>query len=789
MSTHARRKKWLATSVPLLALAVGVLPIAASSTASAASAPTTNSRAQQANTPLANNAANSATNDAADDVDRIAAPPEPGPDRGPGPLDGSYTKPIGRGPSPADLPLGPPAHLRAATAALPPGCTLAEFSTLSPQALADFLTRADVGPDCLRGYLWTYTPELARVLTPAHLQAVLARITALAPTYDGTDAAHLYELWYFTHAALYLDWNNPSLGLRVPAVTTAISAAADAFRAAPHAFDVTPTSGALLRELLISIDTEGVREHQLPLLTRVFRDMDGTTNAWQTPGRPAAVVNAQTVAYHGIYNGDAGFIAAVQADPAYRAGLKAFIGYRNLNTPSLSGLLRNGVFEYARLGRIPSLTAETVAGLSTLLTDTEGWYGRWSVPWNEIAHSLETYGSCHAAGVCKADVEAAVFPNTYTFDQGDIEVHTSLDRATVEQLYYASKQVKEQFFRTIGTDQPLTGDSNHKLTIRLYASMADYHSYQPFLYDLSVSNGGMYIERGATFYTYQRVVPRDSQLQLEELFRHEYTHYLNGRWAVPGYFGDAPWYTDNRTTAFDEGMAEYMAGSTRDQGVKLRKSLVTKIVSDVAKYGTRPSVNETLHFKYDDAGYFFRYYAYAGSFFSMLGRDHPELLTEMYAHLRSNDVAGFDAFLNRVSGPTYQAEFDKYLDQQIAGVDNLIIPTAKYTPPAQLTATTPAQIQQAFYQSTANNPTACTAFRDDHPRFTCTGAITANITSTDPGRMHNDTAATVDYFILTRAGAALNNLADMNCHFAQPQPWTNGRAATSTYSCEGPLRP
>ncbi|WP_406281884.1 collagenase [Embleya sp. NBC_00896] len=762
-----------------MALAVGVLPIATTSAASAVPHPSSNSRVVEANAQAASAPG--------DEVERIGAPVALGPDRGPGAVDGGNTIVVGRGPSPADLPSETPT--RARTAAAVPGCTLAEFSALSPQALADFLTRADIGPDCLRGFLWTYTPDLGRVLTPAHVQAVLDRITALAPAYDGTNASHLYELWYFAHAAMYLDWDNAAINLRIPSVVAAINRAADAFRAGPHAFDITPTSGALLREVLITADVDGVRERQLPLLTRVFRDMDGTTNAWQSPNRAKAAIDAQVIAYHGISNGDAGFIAAVQADPAYRAGLKAFVGYRHLNTPTTSGLLRNAVYEYGRLGRIPALTTETVAGLGTLLTDTEGWYGRFSVPWSEVAHWLETYGRCHEVGVCRADVEATVFPQTYSFDQGAIEVHTSLDRATVEQLYYASKQVKEQFFRTLGTDQPLPGDPNDKLTIRLYASMADYHKYQTFLYGYATNNGGLYIEEGATFYTYQRVVPRDSLLQLEELFRHEYTHYLNGRYAVPGSFGQGPWYAENRTTAFDEGMAEYMAGATRDQGVKLRKSLVTKVISDVQKYGSRPSVRETLHFRYDDDGYFFRYYAYAGSFFSMLGRDHPDLLAEMYDHLRTNDVAGYDAFLDRVSGPTYQAEFDTYLDRQIADVNNLIVPVATYTPTAQLSATGAAYVRQVFTQATGITPTSCTAAYDAHPRFTCTGQITANIGSTDPGRMHKDMAATVDYFILTRAGAAMNNLADMNCHFGRPQPWNTGLAATSSYSCEGPLRP
>ncbi|MFE7425136.1 hypothetical protein [Streptomyces sp. NPDC057545] len=51
-----------------------------------------------------------------------------------------------------------------------------------------------------------------------------------------------------------------------------------------------------------------------------------------------------------------------------------------------------------------------------------------------------------------------------------------------------------------------------------------------------------------------------------------------------------------------------------------------------------------------------------------------------------------------------------------------------------------------------------------------------------------DMSETVDYFILDRAGAASNNLADMNCSFGPVEIWTNKVAGTSSYSCEGPLR-
>lgn len=57
------------------------------------------------------------------------------------------------------------------------------------------------------------------------------------------------------------------------------------------------------------------------------------------------------------------------------------------------------------------------------------------------------------------------------------------------------------------------------------------------LYGYSVDNGGIYIEGIGTFFTYERT-PEESIYSLEELFRHEFTHYLQGRYLVPGLFNE-----------------------------------------------------------------------------------------------------------------------------------------------------------------------------------------------------------------------------------------------------------
>ncbi|MFD0381706.1 collagenase [Streptomyces stramineus] len=249
----------------------------------------------------------------------------------------------------------------------------------------------------------------------------------------------------------------------------------------------------------------------------------------------------------------------------------------------------------------------------------------------------------------------------------------------------------------------------------LYASRSDYETYHPLLTGMSTDNGGIYIEKGATFYTYERRVPQDSTLTLEELFRHEYTHYLNGRWAVPGLFGEGPWYQGDRTTAMDEGTAEFFDGATRDQGVKVRKSLVQSIINDTAG-GTKPrmSVNRLLHATYDGDG--FRFYSYAGTFFEFLWTERPAQLKEMYGYTRANDVAGFDAWRARLGGdPGTQRAYDTFLDQQIAKVKDLYVPDTTFTPSAGWTPVTPPRSARPSPPRPASRPSAAPTRRRNAP--------------------------------------------------------------------------
>ncbi|MFH8839311.1 collagenase [Streptomyces sp. NPDC017868] len=725
-----------------------------------------------------------------DEVDHRATAPRT--TFGPAPAPGGHA--TGRVPGRAPAPTTARAFAADATGTTAAGvpCTLDGITGLAPEQFADFLADPAVTADgCLRGLIWTWDARLAPVMSDAHVQAVARRVSSLSAAHDGRNSSHLEEMFTYLHAVAYHDYSRTEIDTTDAPTVNAIRQAVADFAAAARTFDVTATNANTLREALYAASAPGLRQHQLGLIKRVLATMDPSHTATNLdPAWAGAALAGLSVNYLGVYPGnqDSAFHAAVAADPAYRAAFKAFAGYAHLKGTANSWVVRDALGEFGRFGQVDGLRDETVAGLGTVFGTVVDTFGRGSAQWAKVVSWLNYYEACKPYGVCKDDIEKQLFPYTYTYDNGGIKVRTALDRATVDQLYYASKQVKAQYHRVLGTDKPLADDTNTTLNIVLYASRSDYEVYHPLLTDMSTNNGGIYIERGATFYTYQRRVPQDSSLTLEELFRHEYTHYLNGRWAVPGFFGQGPWYQGDRTTAMDEGTAEFFDGATRDNGIAVRKSLVRGIINDTAGGGPRMSVRQLLHATYDGDG--FRFYNYAGTFFEFLWTERPSLLREMYTNLRNNDVSGYDAWRERLSADTgLQQAYDRFLDAQIAKVDTLYVPNTTYTANGYLRDADVSAVRTAFANATQNTPDCYEAGEYGKRRFVCTGRITANLSDAgNADKVFKDMSETVDYFILDRAGAASNNLADMNCSFGAVDIWSSRVAGTSSYSCEGPLR-
>ena len=80
------------------------------------------------------------------------------------------------------------------------------------------------------------------------------------------------------------------------------------------------------------------------------------------------------------------------------------------------------------------------------------------------------------------DIEAQLFPNTFSYDNQRIIIKTPLELQDVEPLYYALKEVFSQFFRLSESKQPVANDPNYVLEIIIYGSRDEYRAYQPLLW-------------------------------------------------------------------------------------------------------------------------------------------------------------------------------------------------------------------------------------------------------------------------------------------------------------------
>ena len=119
-----------------------------------------------------------------------------------------------------------------------------------------------------------------------------------------------------------------------------------------------------------------------------------------------------------------------------------------------------------------------------------------------------------------------------------------------------------------GNDKALEpGNADDVLTIVIYNNPDEYQLNRQ-LYGYETNNGGIYIEE-KTFFTYERT-PKQSIYSLEELFRHEFTHYLQGRYEVPGLFGSGEMYQNERLTWFQEGNAEFLQDLRTNNVVRVK---------------------------------------------------------------------------------------------------------------------------------------------------------------------------------------------------------------------------
>jgi microbial collagenase len=528
-------------------------------------------------------------------------------------------------------------------------CDSARLYALQGAALAGYV--ATLSGTCLNGLVFDATEANWRLMAPDNMRAVAYEAQRRAQGWDGQSANGLWPLAVFLKAGYYVQSNHPdkvgdydaALGQLVLQAPRALLQNAALWQAvAPD-----PASGVAawyrwtdisssVSESLILLDSVRQSDTLIALATDYFRRY--------TPAAKATVAqyglfSLQTALYNlHLSDGFAARVAAGQADSLVSALAGVLGGGRAAFVDDL--LYRNTVRETGRFMLYAHTEPEAEQAMVPLLTQAP-----LSADWAEAVYALKNFGHvpCERYRLCNADarLRQALFPRHWRFDDGALIFDTALGLEDVLPLYYAMKQVRAQYHRVIGSAEPVSPGRTPVLHMVIYANPDDYRAFQPLLNNLSADNGGIYIERDGTFYTFQRRVPQDSSLTMEELVRHEYVHYLNGRFLEVAQWGEPPFYNDDRRMPwFDEGMAEFLAWSTSRQGIKVRGHTVGPVAAGWPGSFREPA--STMRSAYADG---WDFYNQSALWFHYLYRQEPAQLLTAFAAVRANDAAAFDAWV------------------------------------------------------------------------------------------------------------------------------------------------
>ena len=138
-----------------------------------------------------------------------------------------------------------------------------------------------------------------------------------------------------------------------------------------------------------------------------------------------------------------------------------------------------------------------------------------------------------------------------------------MNQAQLEWACSSLTSYESYFHTTLQTGrQPVTPDDNDKLRMVVFNDSYEWKVYGYVLFGASVDNGGLYLEGDpstpgdqATFFAYEDV-PERPIFDIWNL-RHEYIHYLDGRFITQGDFQDVN--GAGRTVWYGEGIAEYIS--------------------------------------------------------------------------------------------------------------------------------------------------------------------------------------------------------------------------------------
>tara|TARA_R110000851_G_scaffold186204_1_gene335503 strand:+ start:253 stop:3225 length:2973 start_codon:yes stop_codon:yes gene_type:complete len=259
------------------------------------------------------------------------------------------------------------------------------------------------------------------------------------------------------------------------------------------------------------------------------------------------------------------------------------------------------------------------------------------------------------------------FSSVYLFNNDEIEIHTSLEESKVNELYLALRESKANFFKLTKDTDIIDNDPNEIIKMYIFKSSEDYGNLGRMFFNIPTSNGGIYIENAGSLYTFNR---ESETLPLDMLLKHEYVHYLDGRYNIHGTYGELEFY-DWSTGIYSwwvEGLANYVASASGEDGYYISEYSSSWIFNNE---GNHFNLKESLRNSYSNGG---ALYAYSESAWGYLNNIMPEKIHEMFKLVSSNSTQSFWDLVNSIANDSsLEQGYVEYLNKITLDYENNII--------------------------------------------------------------------------------------------------------------------
>ncbi|TQV87749.1 collagenase [Aliikangiella coralliicola] len=445
-------------------------------------------------------------------------------------------------------------------------CNDDAFSTSGSALLNEIKTQ---GIDCVERF-FNDASDSAKLgtFTQANIITVANEAKSKSQSYNGTDPGEYLSSLYYWIRAFYYYGNRQLL---TPENQDATAAAAAALFANSHFYDKTEVNAAVVEHAAVDLNNALIGERFVTTTKNLLDQYDASFEGVGRWGNALAELTWTTL--NSCANKPE--CRAAEHNSSLISVLGNFI-HDNLSwvdKPSADYHLHNVAYQLANIyrGRNDSHFASIKSDLEFQLNKIFNNFGYDKGDTGRRAYLLALSGlnyndSCDVYNLCskKEEIITNVLNDRITCPSGTLFMWAQdMNQAQLEWACNSLGAHETYFHSSMKTNNtPVVPDDNDKLRMVVFNNSREWGMYGGVLFGASTDNGGLYLEGDpskpgdqATFFAYEDV-PERPIFDIWNL-RHEYIHYLDGRFNTQGDFGDIN--GAGRTVWYGEGIAEFIS--------------------------------------------------------------------------------------------------------------------------------------------------------------------------------------------------------------------------------------